>query len=743
MTLPTSHDSYLDSCDREPLAFIGQIQPQGYLLILKQATLSILQVSENIHHLTDTTHVSMVGRKISAFFSLSFQDWLDRLIQDPENLPFQTPFHQKIKGKTYEVIAHLKDALLFIELTPLHANEGSVLERKLLTQTIEKIHRSTHLSQLTATTAQELKTLTGYDRVMIYRFDEEWNGEVIEEAKEPHLSPYAGLRYPASDIPPKAREIYRTSWVRLIGNTTLEQVPIYPKLNPLTHQSTDLATVTLRAVSPIHIEYLHNMGVGASMSIAITINDKLWGLIACHHGEARWVSHEVRRACVLVGQVFSGHMTMILSKQALEEKGDIQLIRAHLHQQVTHSKNLVKALTDSKYSLLDLVACHGAAIRMENRWHTLGLTPSEDELNTLLTWIPDQLEEGFWVTDRLGNSINQNITHPYVGLLAIEISRKTEEYIFWFKPEQVMEVSWGGKPEKIAVQTESGLRLHPRKSFAKWTEVVRGRSTPWRPFEIQAARELRENIISTIIQDFGEQKALNLALQNAISDLQTFSYSVSHDLRAPLRNIDGFAEILLEEYQHILDSDGKELLEAVSDSAKKMNTLIDDILVYARIGQVDILHNPIKLRSLIDDVIQQETRFLKQDEVEIEIQPLPLVHGDRTLLRQLFVNLISNALKYSRFAQPSSLTIGGENRGEYVQIFVKDNGIGLDERLQEKVFKLFTRLVPEDTFEGTGVGLAIAHRIIEKHQGEIWVESQLGKGATFIFTLPHHYYGDV
>ncbi|MEL6135513.1 MAG: GAF domain-containing protein, partial [Bacteroidota bacterium] len=342
---------------------------------------------------------------------------------------------------------------------------------------------------------------------------------------EDHLSPYKGLKYPASDIPPNARMLYQISWVRLIGATNLNQVNLYPRFNPLTHQRTNLSTVVLRAVSPCHLEYLQNMGVGASMSIAINVNDKLWGLIACHHGEARWVSHEVRRACILIGQVFSGHMTMILSRQTLEERGEVQRFRTSLHQQVTRTKDLSKGLLEGKYSLLDLVECSGAALRIEGNWETLGLVPDLAMLDSLMEWIPPHLEKGLYATDHLPDVFETPIGLPFAGLLAIEISRKSGEYIFWFRQEQVKTVAWGGKPGKIAVQTAQGLRLHPRKSFAKWTELVKGMSHPWRPYEIQAARDLRENIISTIIQDFGEQKALNAALKSAISDLETFSYS--------------------------------------------------------------------------------------------------------------------------------------------------------------------------------------------------------------------------
>ncbi|MGZ8940154.1 MAG: sensor histidine kinase, partial [Limisphaerales bacterium] len=225
-------------------------------------------------------------------------------------------------------------------------------------------------------------------------------------------------------------------------------------------------------------------------------------------------------------------------------------------------------------------------------------------------------------------------------------------------------------------------------------------------------------------------------LEIANKELEAFSYSVSHDLRAPLRAIDGFSKILQEENLAAADEDTVHLLDGIQKNAKRMAQLIDDLLQFSRITRSSIVSAEVNLEELFHVVFQEQKALQPERNIEMVVQKLPVVKGDNAMLRQVVENLVSNALKYSRLSDPSRIKVGAREEREDHVISVQDNGVGFDMRYADKLFQVFQRLHSDKDFEGTGVGLAIVQRIINRHGGRIWAESELGKGATFFFTLP-------
>jgi light-regulated signal transduction histidine kinase (bacteriophytochrome) len=224
-------------------------------------------------------------------------------------------------------------------------------------------------------------------------------------------------------------------------------------------------------------------------------------------------------------------------------------------------------------------------------------------------------------------------------------------------------------------------------------------------------------------------------LRAANRELEAFSYSVSHDLRAPLRAIAGFVQILEEDHSAQLDDTAKRHLERVKVNARKMGQLIDDLLAFSQIGRSTMVRQTVDLTAMAK-AIAQEAIAESDRAVELSIAPLPPCHGESTLLSQVFENLISNAVKFSARMSKPAIAVGTTHINGELVYFVRDNGIGFDDRYSEKLFGVFQRLHRPDEFEGTGVGLAIVHRIITRHAGRIWAESKLNEGATFYFTLP-------
>jgi two-component system sensor kinase len=225
-------------------------------------------------------------------------------------------------------------------------------------------------------------------------------------------------------------------------------------------------------------------------------------------------------------------------------------------------------------------------------------------------------------------------------------------------------------------------------------------------------------------------------LQAANRDLESFSYTVSHDLRAPLRAVDGYARILEEDYAGALDAEGLRLLSVVRSEARRMGTLIDDLLAFSRFGRQSLASSPIDLRPLGEEIMR-DVRSRKADRtIDFVCADLPPALADQTTLRQVLVNLLTNAVKYAKPEGDIRIELGGQRDEVHNIYWVRDNGIGFDMRYAEKIFGVFQRLHNDQQFEGTGVGLAIVERIITRHGGRVWAESEPGKGATFFFSLP-------
>ena len=311
ITVPFPVD--LSNCNKEPIHIPGFIQPHGVLLALKESDLTILQISNNTFNFLGLHPEQLLNQNLSILLELDQINLLKDCLSS-ENLPIVNPvdFSIKINDKigNFDGIIHRSDGILILELEPLVSDKNNVFFKfyhlvKLAISRLQTVSTVTEVSQILA---NEVKKITGFDRVMVYRFDENWNGVVIAEAKPEYLTSYLGLHYPASDIPQQARKLYSENWLRLIPDAKYQPAAITPTHNPLTDQPLDLSKSVLRSVSPLHIEYMQNMGVTASMSISIMKNQKLWGLIACHHQTPKYIPYDIRNTCEFLAQMASLEM---------------------------------------------------------------------------------------------------------------------------------------------------------------------------------------------------------------------------------------------------------------------------------------------------------------------------------------------------------------------------------------------------------------------------------------------------
>lgn len=747
MSLPTSREAYetaydLMKCESEPLHQIRYVQSHVVLVVANLDNYIITNVSENIHTLFNHELNSIVGNSLTQLLPKDAFELLKKGVEAKDFKRFN-PIHLVQKEHSYNIIAHVRDGLLIMEIEPRDTNASNWQFLMLIDEAIRRMQESNknNISNLLNVTTKEIRTLTKYDRVMLYQFDEDFNGEVVAEATD--LDPFLGLHYPASDIPKQARDLYLINKTRVIADVNSSPARIVPSLHPKNNEPLNLTHSVARGVSPIHLEYLSNMEVGATMSIAIIVEGKLWGLIACHHEEAKFIDYRTRNMVGFLGQILSGYLSLQIIQDFRESSLQTNLLKTQLVDRLNKKWNLVEGLLKGEPNVTNLTNSGGAAIFTDDKIHTVGTVPSDEQLLELISWFNIRNIDSYYATDQLSKEHPAAVAYQDVasGILVIRISQRINDYLIWIRPEESHVVEWGGNPDKIVEQTELGKRISPRKSFAKWKEQVNGKAIAWTDQDIQQALSLRSEISDFIFSKYDELKRVNEELQVSYKELESFSYTISHDLRAPLRGIDGFAEILSEDYDSKLDDYGKSLLKVIKDNVKRMNHLIDDILRLSKLGKNRVTLNLLDLSPILEEIVA-DLIHLEDANRQLTIQiadDFPLIMGDRTMIYQLFQNLLSNAVKYTRLTTDAVISVGIEKIDDssgYVEFFVRDNGIGFDLQYKEKIFEVFSRLVSENEFEGTGIGLSIVKKIIQHHEGHINVESELQKGTTFYLSLP-------
>jgi light-regulated signal transduction histidine kinase (bacteriophytochrome) len=603
---------------------------------------------------------------------------------------------------------------------------------------LDAVQGTSDVAALTALATREVRRMTGFDRALLYRFDADWNGEVIAEDRNERLPPYLGLRFPASDIPAQARELYRTNRLRLIANANYRATPIEPALNPLTGKPIDLSASVLRAVSPVHLEYMRNMGTMASLSISLMRDGQLWGLIVCHNRDPARVPYHIRTACDFVAQVLSMQLAATEASTLSDRRHQLRTVQNRLLAHMAAADHFIDGLLSHPGDLLALTRAHGAALVVGGAVHLIGETPRMRQVQDLVAWLGSQARQDMVVTDCLAKLMpgGARIKDQASGVIAVSISQLYDSYILWFRPEVIRTVSWGGDPHKRAEVDPSGLRLHPRKSFEAWAETVRLCAAPWNPAEAEAAAELRTAVVDIVLRRAEEMAGLSERLTSINKELEAFSYSVSHDLRAPFRHIVGYAQLLRKFEGEKLSERGARYIETIIESAVSAGTLVDDLLSFSQMGRASLTPVQIDMNALIADERRKQV-FAQGRGVEWRIGDLAPARADPTMLRLVIQNLLENALKFSRDRDPAVIEVGSLNNGSETVYFVRDNGVGFDQAYVGKLFGVFQRLHRVEEFEGTGIGLANVKRIVERHGGRVWAEGELDKGATFFFALPN------
>ncbi|MCP2029692.1 light-regulated signal transduction histidine kinase (bacteriophytochrome) [Flavobacterium sp. HSC-32F16] len=736
----------LTNCEHEPIHIPGSIQPHGFLIGLN-SDWKIDFCTENISTYIDVQHTQVLGKDFASTFGLRSQEQILEYINE-EKIQDVFPLEINLLGKLFQVSIHKSFDIYVLEAEPKFPDREKLAD--VYTQTIQfvtQMNNTTSLKDLCALVAQGTREITGYDRVMIYKFDEQYNGEVIAENCREDLEPFLGLHYPHTDIPAQARELYIKNQLRLIVDIDYKPVPIFTIDDHKENKNLDLSLSILRSTSPIHVEYLKNMGVGATLTISLIHKGRLWGLIACHHYSKKNISPEIRLAAKLQGQFITSQIDI---RQSNDENVSAQKASLALEKltglELPLSDESLEIIVNTQ-EILNLCNASGVSISIKDKIYKSALTPSDDYIKALIEHINKEIFDKTFVTNKLSDYF-QEIAEcsDFAGILYHSLD--SGSHIIWYRPETISEINWGGDPEKAIVKDKNGL--HPRNSFNIWKQIIKNQSNIWKQYEIYAATRyahaLHNHLMMIMLSEEEEKyRTQSEILKETNSELENINWISTHDLQEPLRKIQMITSKMLTELDVIPLESVHNSLVRVSKSAGRMRILLEDILKFTRIKNTRDVLQKVDLNDILKTTKSEMKESIKENNAVIESENLPEVYAVSFLMRQLFSNIIQNSLKYASEERSSVIKITASQEPELIGHLNKiychwvnfsDNGIGFEQQYAETIFKVFSRLHNQDQYTGSGVGLALCKKIMQTVGGNIEAVGKLGKGTDIKIYFP-------
>jgi len=716
----------IDNCDQEPIHIPGAIQPHGILLAFGESDLRLLQASENAPALLGLAPEQLFQAPLEALVGEAAAAVL-RTNRGARTWKRFNPIATELAGKKLDAVVHRSGAQVVVELEPAglptYRDYGADTHAALM-----QLQAADTMLELLEEAVQVVRRITGYDRVMVYRFDDDGHGQVVAEARAESLEPFLGLHYPASDIPAQARRLYVANPLRIIADIGYRPAGLLAAPGTVPSGPMDMTYSTLRSVSPIHVEYLRNMGVGASMSVSLVHGDKLWGLIACHHYAPKLVPYPVRMTCELVGQMLA---TLILSLQRSEEAARQELLtdrRTRLLERLARADYVAIGLTEMADDFLGLVDASGAAIIEDGRCTRAGRCPTEEDVRAFVAWMAASRHETI-ASHALATEYPDapRLGPDAAGVLAFVLPEMADNAILWFRPAAEHTVTWAGNPEKVYDEGPNGPRLSPRGSFALWKQTVRDQSERWTRLQLEGASELRARLMEVLVRRAREADRSRDMLLGI----------VSHDLRNPLGAISLAAHVLnAGEAEQGLVTRTSARIAASSD---RMRRMIEQLLDYTRTkaGTLVLDPVPIDLVTLCRQLVEETEAAHPGFRVAASMPATCPFVGDPDRLAQIVSNLLGNARHHGDTSRPVRLTLRSSPAG--VELEVQNHGKPIPPERLETIFEPFKRDTNDarsSRHSGLGLGLFIVRRLVDLHQGHVRTTSTAEEGTVCTVTLP-------
>ncbi|KQM57029.1 phytochrome [Sphingomonas sp. Leaf16] len=655
------HD--LTVCDREPIHMPGAIQPHGILLIVDPVDGVVVGGAGDV---TALLGAQWLGGPISGLIGDAGLAILRSTVAGPVNLGTVTT-------ETLSAVASREGRVWLIELEPTAPGEpGTDDALTWIEHGGEEFSRAVDLDDLTARAATIFSRLTGFDRVMIYRFLDDDSGKVVAERHAPDIDGFLNHHFPASDIPRQARALYVRNRVRVIPDAAYVPAPIIG-IDP-TLVDMDLSNIGVRAVSPIHVQYLKNMGVAASASVSIVKDGVLWGLVACHHRSPRNLSYLQRKTCELIAASFAQQVGA--KEEAAEYRERLRLRTAEdaLAQRLAqeYDPEQMSALIAS--DLQRLLHADGFVLQRGAMLHSSGHVPPPETIADILQWIRTQgsiLLHTASLEQRLPSA--RAYRDLASGLLAITLSADEPVVLLWFRAETLQTIQWAGNPHK-AVGQDPNQPLTPRASFAAWSEEIRGRAHPWSPAEIEAAHRLSRLLFD--VRQRRRIRELNRELTRAVTDKdallaqqETLIKEVNHRVQNSLQLVVAFLAM-----QANAENDPT-LTRHLGEAQRRLSAVA---LVHRRLYSEDTV-TVIDLGRYIEDLLSEMQSSMGAEwtgRLTMDLAPLLITADAAVQIGLVLVELVINAQKYAYAGQPGPIAITLEKVRNRFRLTVADRGQG-------------------------------------------------------------------
>jgi len=690
----------LTTCDREPIHIPGSIQPHGVLLVIDRQTQVVEQVAGDSKLMVGIDPDAMIGLPIAAILEPDTGELVStRLRSAAAFVPplMRLGVRSRTASMPLDLTLQASDGTAIIELEParrMMASAGDPIEQ--LKSLLAAVQHTSTLQECCSAAAVTMRAATGFDRAMVYRFLPNGSGVVAAEDANAGLESFLGLHYPASDIPKQARELYRRNWLRAIPNIDYIPAPLRPETNRRTRQPIDMSHCDLRSVSPIHLEYLRNMGVCASLSASIICRNELWGMLVLHHYSPRYVSADLRVASETFAQILSLHVETRVQSETSVLRVNARQIREELVGRLIGAADIGAVL--ASWDLLHYLAATGAVVFLEGELHLVGETPPAADILALMQWL-NGINRPLISTEFLSSEYAPAAKYAAVasGMVAVGLSRVPRDYVLWFRPEMGRTVRWAGDPSKPTKVDRHGARLTPRGSFAEWLEVTKMQSAPWSDVDLESAEALRVVLLESVLKsvDLARRERAFEETKIIAEELEKRVAQRTEQLRALAADLEAVEERERRQIARDLHDDLGQILSAarirltslcqheatdVSGTATQVDALINraNNAIRSLAAQLapDVLHE-LGLTPALEWLAEEiEGTYGIKVAVRDDGRPKPLAPEARSILYRAVRELLINVAKH---AQTDSATVDAERQAERVVVKVSDPGVGFDD----------------------------------------------------------------
>lgn len=741
----------LQNCEDEAIHLIESVQSFGYVIAINPDTKRIQVFSENIKELfkvdivagetpvTDlidvpsadaptfkTIHNSVKGRSVRHAYQWKFAKnalWLDNWEKEGSGVAFDS------------------NGLLVIELEPTPQLSYEAAQQWVpmdvdIRALLPNVDDKDSINDVADAIARVFKDYIDFDAVMVYQFDDRYCGEVIGEAAEPDSRSFKGLKFPASDIPKQARELYLKNRVRCVFDVEEKPVPLQPSLTVAERPSIDLSMSMVRSVSPIHINYLKNMGIRSSFSVSLVFEGKLWGLLACHNNEPKYIDQKKRLVCESLGHLYAWQMhTKALHTKKERFQARQRKLNNIVHQLTSYS-NPLEAISHKEAPLLEVADACGMAVITPTGNYFVGKTPSEETLTRLLGKFSISDSEQSIAINRLADEVSENCSLNGIrGMYISCVSAKLGYFTVWFREQRDKTIRWAGRD---AAKEDIGKSLTPRNSFDLYLQSVADESVEWSEDDKLIIDGFDHLFIpyALSLKASSDQQISKLEELDKAKD--QFLASISHELRSPLNSIVGWTDLALMDVGNV--DRMKDALGVIKRAASTQAALINDILDLSRIisGTMKLSTHSLNIASSISEVAKSFEAGFASKNIQLSINcedEHTQILGDNLRIKQVINNLLSNALKFT--SKGGTVHVRGKREHSNYLFRVKDNGKGMTREQIAHVFERFYQGKDSHNKIGLGLGLSIVKSLVEMHGGEIYAESDgPNTGTTFYVTLP-------